>query len=248
MYNPFSLIDKTILVTGATSGIGRAIALECSKMGAKLIIVGRNIERLEETFSYLEGVDHFKFDLDLINENDMITFVNKLPVINGLVHAAGILNTVPFKFSNKKKFLDIFETNFFAHVELSRLLIKGGKIENEASIIFISSIDGLKTTHIGNTIYSASKAAICSVAKNMALELVNKNIRVNSILPGMVNTPLIHNDSFTSEDLEKEKSNYLFKRFGKPEEVAYAAIYLLSDASKWVTGSNMVIDGGYTIR
>jgi NAD(P)-dependent dehydrogenase (short-subunit alcohol dehydrogenase family) len=248
MYNPFLLIDKTILVTGATSGIGRSIAIECSKMGAKLIIAGRNIERLKETFSYLEGAGHFMFDFDLTNEKDQITFIDKLPQINGLVHAAGILNTVPFKFSNKKKFLEIFDTNFFAQVELSRLLIKVGKIENESSIVFISSIDGLKTTHIGNTIYSASKAAISSVAKNMALELANKSIRVNSILPGMINTPLIHNDSFSEEELEKEKSNYLFKRFGKPEEVAYAAIYLLSDASKWVTGTDMVIDGGYTIR
>lgn len=248
MYNPFSLIDKTILVTGATSGIGRAIALECSKMGAKLIIVGRNIERLEEIFINLEGSDNLKFNVDLTIESEIIDLVKTIPSINGIVHAAGIVKNIPFRYTKKSDYLSTFDINLFAPIELTKNILKEKKMNNEGSVVFLASIDGTLTSYIGDSNYSTSKSALVALSKSLALELATKKIRVNSILPGLIDTPLINNEMFLVEQLNIEKNKYPIQRFGNPEEVAYAAIYLLSDASKWVTGSNMVIDGGYTIR
>jgi len=248
MYNPFSLIDKTILVTGATSGIGRAIAIECSKMGAKLIIVGRNNERLEDTFKSLDGSEHLKFIVDLTIESELIDLVKRIPILNGIVHAAGVVKNIPFRYTKKSDYLSTFDINFFAPIELSKSILKEKKINNEGSIIFLASIDGTLTSYIGDSNYSTSKAALVALSKSLALELATKKIRVNSILPGLIDTPLINNEMFLIEQLNIEKNKYPIQRFGEPEEIAYAAIYLLSDASKWVTGTNMVIDGGYTIR
>jgi len=245
--NPFSLERKTILVTGASSGIGKAIAIECSKMGATVVITGRNEQRLNETYMQLVGNGHIKIIADLKVENELVELINRLPEIDGLVNVAGILKTLPFQFINRLDLMNLFDVNFFGPVFLSQKIIKARKLNKGSSVVFISSIDGPMTAHIGNSMYSASKGAICAMVKNMALDLAGKKIRVNCVLPGMVETPLIFNKEITKEQLDADMRLYPLKRYGKPEEIAYAVIYLLSDASNWVTGTNLLIDGGYTI-
>jgi len=247
MYNPFSLEEKTILVTGASSGIGRAIAIECSKMGASVIITGRNEERLSQTFELLEGCSHKKIICDLFSEESIKELTNQLSILNGIVYAAGIVKTLPFQFVSSKEIKNIFDVNFLAPVLLSQTLIKTKKMSKDASIVFVSSIDGPITVHAGNSMYAASKGAVTAIAKNMAVDLAPKKIRVNCILPGMTETPLIHTGYITQEQLDIDMKLYPLKRYGKPEEIAYAAVYFLSDASAWTTGANLIIDGGFTL-
>jgi len=246
-YNPFSLENKTILVTGASSGIGQSIAIECSKMGASVIITGRNEERLNQTFEALEGGNHTKIVCDLQSEENIKEFSAQLTELNGIVHAAGIVKTLPFQFVSSAELNTIFDVNFFAPVLLSQMLIKTKKMPKESSIVFISSIDGPVTAHVGNSMYAASKGAVTAMAKNMAVDLASKKIRVNCILPGMTETPLIHAGGITQEQLDLDMKLYPLKRYAKPEEIAYAAIYFLSDASAWTTGANLIIDGGFTL-
>lgn len=249
IYNPFSLKEKTIFVTGASSGIGKAIAIECSKMGAKLVISGRNTERLNETFCQLEGEGHLQLIADL-NETDAITnIIEQLPKLDGVVHCAGIAMPLPFQFVNEKKINEIFSVNFISPTLLTQKIIKNKLLSKNSSIVFISSISGTFCSYIGGSLYSATKGAVNGLIKGLALDLSNKNIRVNSIAPGMIETSILSSGEVANEQLEEDKKRYpLGKRYGKPEEVAYAVIYLLSDASAWVTGSNLLIDGGYTLQ
>lgn len=247
MFNPFSLEGKIILVTGASSGIGRSVAVECSRAGASLVITGRNDERLSETFNTLSGTGHRKIIANLQEQTELEHLAYSLPSLNGIVHSAGIVKTIPFQFISRDKLASVFETNFFAPALLSQLLIISKKIIRDSSIVFISSISGTFCASPGNSMYSASKGAINGLVKNMALDLAHKRIRVNSIIPGMIDTGLLKEDIITSEQLEEDVKRYPLKRYGKPEEVAWAAIYLLSDASKWITGSSLLIDGGFTL-
>lgn len=248
-YNPFSLQEKKILITGASSGIGKATAIECSRMGAKIIITGRNKLRLEETYQSLEGDGHFMMIADFEQDNDITHLVEKQPDLDGIVHCAGVVTTKLFSFINRNELKTIMEINFISPVTLTQALLEKKKIKKGSSIIFISSIMGPKVSSIGNSMYSSTKSAIEGMAKGMALDLSGKKIRVNCICPGMVDTGLISNGAISEEQLYKDaKDNYPLKRYGNPEEVAYAAIYLLSDASNWVTGSSLTIDGGYTIK
>jgi NAD(P)-dependent dehydrogenase (short-subunit alcohol dehydrogenase family) len=246
-YNPFTLTGKTILITGASSGIGMSTAIECSKMGAKIVLTGRNERKLEETYLLLEGKGHRKIIADLCDENDFESLVESTPEINGLINTAGIVKTLPFQFINRTELSAVFDINFMVPVLLTQKLIKAKKLRKESSIVFFSSIEGPVITHIGNSMYAASKGAVSAIVKSMALELASKKIRVNAVLPGMTKTSLIHTSSITEEQLESEVKRYPLKRYGKPEEIAYAVIYLLSDASSWVTGTNLIIDGGYTL-
>lgn len=247
-YNPFSLKEKTILVTGASSGIGKAIAIECSKMGASVIITGRNEDRLSDTFLKLSGGGHKQIIADLSNIEDIATLMVNLPVINGLVHCAGLTKTLPFQFVNQSDLTNIMDINFVAPTLISAQLIKNKKILKGGSVVFISSISGVLCTGLGGAIYSASKGAINGIAKGMALDLASKNIRVNTVNPGMIETAIFDEGVISAEQLEADRKNYPLKRYGKPEEVAYAVVYLLSDASQWVTGSNLLIDGGFTLQ
>ncbi len=246
-YNPFSLEGKTILVTGASSGIGQETAIQCSKLGAKLIITARNEERLKETMSQLEGEGHQMIMAELTNQEDVERLVGEVPALQGLVLCAGKGMTSPFPFSTRDKYNEIFNVNFFAPVELLRFLVKKKKLEKESSVVFVSSIGGVKSFQLGNGIYGASKAALNSTMKFCAKELATKKIRVNSVNPGMVNTKLIQGGTISEEQHKLDMRKYPLKRYGEPEDIAYGIIYLLSDASSWVTGHSLVIDGGYTI-
>ena len=246
-YNPYSLEGKTILVTGASSGIGKATAIECSKLGARVIITGRDEARLQQTLSSLEGEGHVVIAAGL-GEDDGIRFlVERVPVLNCIVHAAGISDTVLFQFLKKERLENLFNINFFAPVVLSQLLLKKKLLRQGGSIVFLSSIDGPITAHIGNSMYSATKGALSAMMRNMSIELASKGIRVNAVLPGMTETPLIHNDDITQEQLNKDMELYPLKRYADPREIAWAIIYLLSDASTFTIGANLVVDGGFTV-
>lgn len=248
-FNPFSLENKTILVTGASSGIGRATAIECSKMGAKLVITGRNEERLQETFGQLEGEGHAQVIAELTDVADVKRLVDVCPELDGLVLCAGKGMTLPFLFCTREKFDSIFEVNFFSTVEVFRRLVKAKKMLKSSSIVLVDSIGGTPNGRFspGNDIYGASKAALWSIMKFSAKELGPKHIRVNSVNPAMVETPLIHGVNITDEQKEADKKCYPLGRYGKPVDVAHGIIYLLSDAASWVTGHALVIDGGVTI-
>lgn len=247
-YNPFSLQDKTVLVTGASSGIGKAIAIECSKMGANVIITARNEERLSETLSLMLGDNHKMVVADLNSEDQLYRLVESVSKLDGLVQCAGITIPKPFRFYSKENIESVMGVNFEAPVLLTQALIKKKKIKKQGSIVFISSISGVYISSIAGTIYSASKGAINGVAKGLALEFAPRGIRVNSVNPGMVDTNIYSDGIISEEQLNEDRKKYPLKRYGRPEEVAYAVIYLLSDASLWVTGSNLLIDGGYTLQ
>lgn len=247
-YNPFSLEGKTILVTGASSGIGRATAIECSKMGAKVIITARNEDKLNETLSLLEGVGHKYVVADLSSEESIDRLVNEIPIINGCVSNAGynILQLVPFiKVEDIK---NIFNVNLCASIVLVHKLVKLKKISKGSSIVFTSSI-GKSIITPGNSLYAMTKGGLSSFMKGAAIDLAGKQIRCNAVLPGMVETPLKEGKStITEEQWELNRQLYPLKRFGYPEDVAYAVVYLLSDASVWVTGTELVVDGGRSLK
>jgi NAD(P)-dependent dehydrogenase (short-subunit alcohol dehydrogenase family) len=249
MYNPFALKEKRILVTGASSGIGRAIAIECSRMDSELVITARNEERLNETYHLMNhnGLDHKIIVGDLSNNDDLEKIASFIPdKLDGIVQCAGFTIPKPFKNLSRDNFEDIMKVNFWAPVLLTQLLLKRKKIEKAASIVFISSVSGVFCSSIGGGAYSASKGAINGMVKNLALELAPQSIRVNSVNPGMVHTGIFESGVISQDQLQEDMKKYPLGRYGKPEEVAYAVIYLLSDASTWVTGSNLLIDGGYT--
>ena len=246
-YNPFSLKGKTILVTGASSGIGQETAIQCSKMGAKVIVTARNEERLKETLSQMEGEGHLMMLADLTNQAELESLVNEIDQLNGLVLCAGKPKTLPFQFCTRDNFDEVFNINFFAPVELLRLLVKKKKMTKDSSVVFVSSIGGVRAYGASNSIYGASKSAIDSIMKTSARELATKRIRVNSVNPGMVDTKLIHVGVITEEQLEADKKTYPLQRYGNPIDIALGIVFLLSDASSWMTGHPLVIDGGKTI-
>ncbi len=247
MYNPFSLQNKTILVTGASSGIGKAIAIECSKMGARLIISGRNKTRLQETFELLEGTNHEQLIADLSKSEKVVQLCKDLPTLDGLVNCAGLTKVLPFPFATRASYEEVLDVNFFAPTELTRLLVKSKKIGKGSSIVFVSSVSGVYCSAVASSIYSASKGAVNGLVKGVALDLAPKGIRVNCVNPGMIDTNIFSDTAISQEELDEDVKRYPLGRYGKPQEVAYAVIYLLSDASQWTTGSNLLIDGGYTL-
>lgn len=248
-YNPFSLAGKTILVTGSSSGIGRATAIDCSNMGARVIVTGRNHARLNDTFGSLnpdvEG--HMQQLADLTAMDEIEPLVASMPPLDGAVLCAGNSLTLPLQFGTREKFDEMFDVNFFASVELLRLLYKKKVLQKGASVVLISSIGGTHSFMPGNGVYGASKAALNAVMKYAAREFSQRKVRVNSICPGMVDTPLIHRGAITEEQLAEDAKRYPLGRYGLPNDIAHGAVYLLSDASSWLTGHDLVIDGGFSI-
>lgn len=248
MYNPFSLEGKTILVTGASSGIGRATAIECSRMGAKVIITARNEERLKETLEQLEGEDHCMILCNLADTLAIDGLVSNLHEIHGLVNNAGFTKLSLLQFVKEEDLKSIFQVNTIAPVLLFQKLLKKKKIKKGASIVFTSSMAGLGCTSVGNSMYTASKGAISAYIKTAALELAPKSIRINAICPAMVNTGILEGGSVTKEQLKEDMKQYPLGRYGDPYDIAWAMIYLLSDASSWITGTNLILDGGLTLK
>lgn len=242
-FNPFTLKGKTILVTGASSGIGRGIAIACSKMGATVVLNGRNEQRLTETLSEMDGENHLSLIADLSDGEMLVDMVTKLPMLNGIVHCAGIGQRVLCKQLQESDLDDMMGVNFKAPVMLQTEILKQKKLNKGASVVFIASI-AYDSPTIGNSMYCASKGAIISYANCLAIELASRLIRVNCILPAMIWTDLIFKGGITEEQLKEDEKKYPLKRYGKPEDVANLAIYLLSDASEWMSGSNIKLTGG----
>lgn len=250
MYNPFSLEGKTILVTGASSGIGRATAIECSRLGATLVLTGRNEKALQETKGQLAdwGNNHFILVADLTDEKACGDLASRLPLLDGFVSNAGIGKMLPLQFYSLDVLEEVFRINCFSPMLLLKLLVKKRKLKNPSSVVFTASISGYSNVAPANGIYGSSKSALSAYMKYAALELAGKGVRCNAVHPGRINTPLISNRLLTEEDVTKDVELYPLKRYGEPNEVAHAIIYLLSDASAWVTGTNLVIDGGRSLR
>jgi len=248
MQNPFSLKGKTILVTGASSGIGKQTAIECSRMEASVVLTARNEERLNDTLSMMSGTGHSIIIADLLEEESMNNLVDQISSVDGIVLCSGKGLTLPMQFATREKFDDIFNTNFFAPFELLRLLYKKKKISKEGSVVVLASLGGTQIFSGSNGVYGVSKAALQSSMMYCAKEFVSRKIRVNCICPGMVDTPLIHRGTVTEEQLKENEKLYPLGRYGKPEDIAYAAVYLLSDAASWITGQSFVLDGGISIR
>ena len=242
-FNPFTLEGKTILVTGASSGIGRGIAIACSKMGATVIINGRNEQRLAETMTEMQGEENLSLAADLSDSKSLTEMVSRLPKLDGIVHCAGIGQRALCKQLQEADLDTMMDVNFKAPVMLQTEILKHKKINKGASIVFIASIAS-DSPSIGNAIYSASKGAIISYANCLALELAPRQIRVNCILPAMIWTDLILKGGITEEELKEDEKKYPLKRYGKPEDIANLSIYLLSNAAAWMTGSSIKITGG----
>lgn len=243
-FNPFSLEGKQILVTGASSGIGKEIAIVCSKMGAKVIISGRNIERLGETFDCLSGEGHFMVAADLVLREDINSLVSSIPELNGIVHCAGVGDRIPLKMVREKDIERVMSANFNGPVLLQSSLLKKKKVMSKSSIVFIASRAPFAPSP-GNGLYAASKGALIAYSKVLGLELANQLIRVNCICPGMVWTDLAKRDSeLTGVNYHDVEKSYPLKRFGEPSDIANLTVYLLSDASAWMTGSCIDISGG----
>lgn len=243
MYNPFTLTGKTLLVTGASSGIGRATAIECSRLGATLVITARNEERLRETFNSLDGEGHLMLIADVTKQEDVSRLVQAVPLLDGFVCNAGITKRRPISFIKEGDLREVFEINTISSILLTRALAKAKKFNKCASLVFTSS-KAARIVTPGNSMYAASKAAIESFSRSCALEFASRGIRSNAILPGMVETPLIMNGALAPEDLEKDKEKYLLKRYGKPEDIALLISFLMSDASSWITATSIDISGG----
>ena len=240
--NPFTLEGKQILVTGASSGIGRSIAILCSKMGAHVILTARNKERLDETLKQLSGTGHLVRAADLTLVDEVSHLVNEMPKLDGIVHCAGVGSRVFCKSITRSDIMEVMDVNFIAPVLLQASILANKKINRSASIVFVSS-RAYDFPSVGNAVYSASKGAIMSYSKCLALELAPRLIRVNCICPGMVWTDLICN-TLKEEDLKFAEQSYPLKRFGKVEDVANLAVYLLSNGSSWMTGSSIDLSGG----
>jgi NAD(P)-dependent dehydrogenase (short-subunit alcohol dehydrogenase family) len=235
----FSLDGKTVLVTGASSGIGRQVAISVAEAGACVVITGRNRERLDECFQSLPGLGHHLFVADLMNETDINLLVDSLDKLDGVVFSAGVSSHMPVKFVMEKHFTEIFEINFRAPVLLTSRLLKKKKINDKASFVFMSSISSTAVFY-GGAMYSGSKSAIEAYSRTLALELAPKKIRSNCLKPTFVKTPMVDGAGETiSKEVLKRHEEMSPLGFGEPEDVANATIFLLSDASKWITGINI---------
>lgn len=246
MYNPFSLEGKVILVTGASSGIGRAVAVECSKSGAIVYLTARNNERLQETLSQMSGDNHKIIVADLTNKEDVTRLAESVEKLDGIVLNSGINDKSVIKKLDNEFITKMMDTNFSGPAMLIQSLLKNKKINKLASVVFMSSISAFYPS-VSNALYAASKAAVNQFAKVLALEVLTLKARVNCIQPAFVETEMIK--KYTLDNVIDEiRANYPLGRFARPEEIAYATIYYLSDASQLVTGTSLVIDGGYTLR
>lgn len=250
--NPFSLSGKNILITGASSGIGRQCAITASALGAQVILLGRSSERLQETADLLSSNQYKLLAIDITAYEETTLGLEKLLgtlKIDGIIHAAGISTTLPLRNITPEKLHPFFETNVFAALNITKLVTKTKFANpNGMSIVFIASVMGI-VGELGKTTYSLTKGALVAGAKSLALELAHKKIRVNCVLPGVVESPMSASAVYAQDAASYDKiKSYHPIGLGKPEDVANACVFLLSDGSRWITGTNLIVDGGYTAR
>lgn len=248
-YNPMSLEGKTILVTGASSGIGRATAIECSKLGATVIATGRNEERLAETLSAMTGEGHMIIAAELTDADSRSALIEQLPKLDGVSHNAGISDICLSSFIQEDKLAHMIHTNLSSPILTQSELLRKRKIKKGASLVFTASTAGFRG-NIGNSMYAAAKGGLLSYMRVLTLELGSKQIRANCVLPAMIKTPLTMGPgvAFSQEQYEADAKRYPLGRYGEPEEVAHLTAFLLSDAAAWISGCSYVIDGGLTRR
>lgn len=244
--NPFSLVNKTILITGASSGIGAQTAISASQLGAKVILSARNKAKLDEVLSKMKGENHQIIVADLTKPEEVLSLANTIENLDGIVHSSGVVKPFPIKFIDEQHLNEMFEINYNAPVLLMSKLFKAQKINKAASIVFMSSISS-HFSHKGGALYASTKAALNSYSKTTALEFAHRKIRSNVISAAMVKTPLFDEAEKTASKvlMDKHGEDYPLG-FGDPEDIANAIIYLLSNASKWMTGTELVMDGGLT--
>lgn len=253
MYNPFSLEGKNIIVTGASSGIGQQVSINCSRMGAKVTLIGRNEERLAETKAQLEGNGHIVISYDLTDLDGLKELVEGIVAqtgtIDGLVNCAGISATLPLKLMSTDKVEEMFRTNVFATIELTKQVLNIKNVNKQgASVIFFASVMGCVGEN-AKSLYSLTKGALIAGCRSLAVEYAPKRIRLNVVSPGVVETAINRNQPYLADpDRRKATEAHHPLGIGTTEDIANACIYLLSDASRWVTGQNLIVDGGYTIR
>jgi len=245
IYDSDNLSGKTFLVTGASKGIGRATAKLISRCGGTVILNGRNQERLERTLEEMEGSGHIAVSSDLLDPDSIKKLVGECSEVNGVVHSAGASMLAPIRYTTDKLMREMAAVNVDAPVALTRELIKGHKLLSGSSLIFISSLSAIYGW-TGYVAYSASKAALIGVTRSLASELAGKEIRCNCLAPGMIMTPMLKG-GFSDEKLKEEEANYPFG-FGKPIDAANTIVFFLSDASRWITGQTLVMDGGATLK
>lgn len=248
MYNPFSLSGKTILVTGASSGIGRATAVECSKMGARVIMTARNQKRLEDTLSLMDQREqHRTIVQNLCDAESAKCLVDSLQIdrLDGVVHCAGIFRRTLVPYLKETDLNDTLQTNLLTPIHINKYLLKKKLLKSGSSITFISSTAAYRPSP-GQIAYAASKGGILSVTSSLSRDLFQKGIRVNAVCPAMIETAMTTPDALnlTQENRDEDLNRYFLHRYGKPEEVAYVVIYLLSDASQWITGNVYMVNGG----
>lgn len=243
-YNPFTLAGKRVLVTGASSGIGRCIAVEFSRLGASIVLTARREEELAATLASLAGEGHVMVPADITDGAQRERIVEQSGALDAVVHCAGTSLLSPLRLANEKHFRDLYSLNYEAPMLLTQRLLYRKSVQNGGSILFLASI----AAHIGVPgvgAYSGTKAALLATLRCLALEVVKQKIRVNALSPALVQTALLEKTGQHVSLEEKERDYPL--GFGRPEDVAWAAAYFISDASRWVTGTTLVMDGGLTI-
>jgi len=246
--HPFDLTGQTILVTGASSGIGKQICISVAAMGGQVIATGRNEERLHHTLQLLEGTHHQAIIADLTVEMQQRQLVSQLPKLHGVVHSAGVLNVVPFQFISMSKLQEIYTINYQSPLLLTQQILKNKCLVQDGTIVFISSVAAINGVK-GYSLYAGTKAGLIASARVLALEVANQGIRVNCIAPSMVKTPmLVQTQQLISDEKVKEHEKLYPLGFGEPEDVANATIFLLSKASRWITGTTLIVDGGYSCQ
>lgn len=245
-----SLADRTVLVTGATSGIGLSTVTHLLEQGSRVLALGRSFSQLDSLYPETGTHSLERIPYDLMQLDGYRELVAGFPKLNGVVLSAGIAINNPIKFFSLEKYQRTITLNQTSPLLLVAELYRAGKLAENASIVFVSSISGTVVGMKGLVDYSASKAALVGITRTLALELGLRKIRINCVSPGMVNTPMVDNSTTLShEDIEADKKKYpLGQRYLESDEVARSIGFLLSNNSSFTTGQNMVIDGGFCIH